>query len=249
MGRKANSQELCRGDLRGIEEGLDYLEELGVSCIYMTPVFQSVSNHKYDIEDYFKVDECFGGDEALRSLIAAAHKRGMKVVLDGVFNHCAHTNPIFVDTSIRGRESPYWDWFFIEGRALRAFPSATNRTFADVPYMPKLNTDNDEVIDYFCRVGRYWIEEFGADGWRLDVSDEISMRFLRRFREAVKSAKPDAVIIGEVWHGRAGVFARGHVRRSHELRPDQGLPGPAGPSGASTLRALPRGSACCSGGT
>ena len=93
-------------------------------------------------------------------------------------------------SSIRGRESPYWDWFFIEGER-SSFSKCNYRTFADVPYMPKLNTDNDEVIDYFCRVGRYWIEEFGADGWRLDVSDEISMRFLRRFREAVKSAKPD----------------------------------------------------------
>ena len=208
-GEKPTPKSFAGGDLRGIEEGLDYLEELGVSCIYMTPVFQSVSNHKYDIEDYFKVDECFGGDEALRSLIAAAHKRGMKVVLDGVFNHCAHTNPIFVDTSIRGRESPYWDWFFIEGER-SSFSKCNYRTFADVPYMPKLNTDNDEVIDYFCRVGRYWIEEFGADGWRLDVSDEISMRFLRRFREAVKSAKPDAVIIGEVWHG-AQEFLRGDM--------------------------------------
>ncbi len=199
-GAKPTPKSFAGGDLRGIEEGLPYLEELGVTCIYMTPVFKSVSNHKYDIEDYFKVDEHFGGDEALRSLIAAAHERGMKVVLDGVFNHCAYTNPIFTDTSVRGRESPYWDWFFIEGER-SSFRDCNYRTFADVPYMPKLNTDNDEVIDYFCRVGRYWIEEFGADGWRLDVSDEISMRFLRRFREAVKAAKPEAVIIGEVWHG------------------------------------------------
>ena len=208
-GGRPGPKSFAGGDLRGIEEALPYLEDLGVSCIYMTPVFKSVSNHKYDIEDYFRVDEHFGGDEALRSLINAAHERGMRVVLDGVFNHCAHTNPIFLDTSVRGRESPYWDWFFIDGER-SSFSERNYRTFADVPYMPKLNTDNDEVIDYFCRVGRYWIEEFGADGWRLDVSDEISMRFLRRFREAVKAAKPEAVIIGEVWHG-AQEFLRGDM--------------------------------------
>jgi glycosidase len=208
-GERPTPKSFAGGDLRGIEEGLPYLEELGVNCIYMTPVFKSVSNHKYDIEDYFKVDEHFGGDEALRSLIKAAHARGMKVVLDGVFNHCAYTNPIFADTAVRGRESPYWDWFYIEGER-SSFTERNYRTFADVPYMPKLNTDNDGVIDYFCRVGRYWIEEFGADGWRLDVSDEISMRFLRRFREAVKAADPDAIIIGEVWHG-AQEFLRGDM--------------------------------------
>lgn len=208
-GGRPGPKSFAGGDLRGIEEALPYLEDLGVSCIYMTPVFKSVSNHKYDIEDYFRVDEHFGGDEALRSLINAAHERGMRVVLDGVFNHCAHTNPIFLDTSVRGRESPYWDWFFIDGER-SSFSERNYRTFADVPYMPKLNTDNDEVIDYFCRVGHYWLEEFGADGWRLDVSDEISMRFLRRFREAVKAAKPEAVIIGEVWHG-AQEFLRGDM--------------------------------------
>lgn len=208
-GGRPGPKSFAGGDLRGIEEALPYLEDLGVSCIYMTPVFKSVSNHKYDIEDYFRVDEHFGGDEVLRSLINAAHQRGMRVVLDGVFNHCAHTNPIFLDTSVRGRESPYWDWFFIDGER-SSFSERNYRTFADVPYMPKLNTDNDEVIDYFCRVGRYWLEEFGADGWRLDVSDEISMRFLRRFREAVKAAKPEAVIIGEVWHG-AQEFLRGDM--------------------------------------
>lgn len=208
-GDEPTPKSFAGGDLRGIEEGLDYLQETGVTCIYMTPVFQSVSNHKYDIEDYYKVDPRFGGDEALRSLIEAAHARGMKVVLDGVFNHCAHTNPIFVDTSVRGRESPYWNWFFIEGER-SSFDECNYKTFADVPYMPKLNTDCDEVIDYFCGVGRYWIEQFGADGWRLDVSDEISMRFLRRFREAVKAAKPEAIIIGEVWHG-AQEFLRGDM--------------------------------------
>ena len=201
-GGRPEPTSFAGGDLRGIEEGLDHLAEMGVSCIYMTPVFLSPSNHKYDVEDYYRVDPRFGGDGALRSLIAAAHGRGMRVVLDGVFNHCSCTNPIFLDTSVRGRESPYWDWFFIEGER-SSFAERNYKTFADVPYMPKLNTDNDAVIDYFCGVGRYWIREFGADGWRLDVSDEISMRFLRRFREAVKAEDPDAVIIGEVWHGAA----------------------------------------------
>ena len=198
-GERPSPKSFAGGDLRGIEEGLDYLAETGVSCIYMTPVFLSPSNHKYDIEDYYRVDPRFGGDEALRSLITSAHERGMRVVLDGVFNHCANTNPIFLDTSVRGRESAYWDWFFIDGER-SSFAERNYKTFADVPYMPKLNTDNDAVIDYFCGVGAWWIREFGIDGWRLDVMDEISDDFLRAFRKAVKAANPDALILGEAWH-------------------------------------------------
>ena len=205
----ALSRSRLGGTINGIRSNLDYIASLGVNCLYLNPVFAAGQYHKYDTIDYLHIDPCFGTDEDFRALVDESHVRGIRVILDGVFNHCAHTNPIFVDTSVRGRESPYWNWFFIEGER-SSFDECNYKTFADVPYMPKLNTDCDEVIDYFCGVGRYWIEQFGADGWRLDVSDEISMRFLRRFREAVKAAKPEAIIIGEVWHG-AQEFLRGDM--------------------------------------
>lgn len=202
-GKKPSPKSFAGGDLYGVIDGLDYLQELGVTLVYLTPVFRSVSNHKYDVMDYYQVDPQFGGNEALRALVEAAHARGMRVMLDGVFNHCSNENEVFLDVVRHGRASPYYDWFFVDGDKAD-FKARNYLTFADVPYMPKLNTDLDAVIDYFCGVGRYWIDEYGVDGWRLDVADEISPRFLRRFREAVKAAKPEAVIVGEVWHEARG---------------------------------------------
>ena len=126
-------------------------------------MFLSPSNHKYDVEDYYRVDPRFGGTG--RSARSSPPPTGGACAWcsTACSNHCSCTNPIFLDTSVRGRESPYWDWFFIEGER-SSFAERNYKTFADVPCMPKLNTDCDAVIDYFCGVGRYWIREFGADG-------------------------------------------------------------------------------------
>jgi len=192
------------GDLHGILRRLAYLEDLGVSCLYLTPVFTSGSNHKYDTMDYYQVDARFGGNGALKALIDQAHSRGIRVLLDGVFNHCSDAHPFFEDVRRHGKASPYHGWFYIDGDkpdALGASKRKRNyRTFAEVSYMPRLNSENPDVIHYFCDVGRYWIREFGADGWRLDVCDELSHTFLRAFRKAVKAAKPEALILGEIWH-------------------------------------------------
>lgn len=198
-GEKPTPGSFAGGDLDGVREGLPYLKELGVSLLYLTPVFRSRSNHKYDVEDYYEVDARFGGNEALRALVKAAHAAGIRVMLDGVFNHCSNENAIFQDVIRRGRRSPYYGWFYVDGDAA-CVERRNYLTFADVPYMPKLNTENDAVIDYFCQVGTHWVTEYGIDGWRLDVADEIAPRFLRRFREAVKAANPEALIVGEVWH-------------------------------------------------
>ena len=181
------------GDLFGIREKLGYLGELGVNVLYMTPVFCSPSNHKYDITDYETVDPAFGGNEALKALIEDAHSRGIRVMLDGVFNHCSWEHPFFKDARKNGKKSPYYDWFFWN-------EDGTYRTFGSVVYMPKLNTGNPDVIRYFSEVAVRWMRHYGVDGWRLDVSDEISHRFLRAFREAVLEQNPEAVIIGEDWH-------------------------------------------------
>ncbi len=183
----------CGGDLVGIQEKLGYLKELGVNLLYLTPVFSSPSNHKYEITDYEQVDPAFGGNNALKSLVEAAHSQGIRILLDGVFNHCSWQHPFFLDARDRGPESPYYSWFFWN-------PDGSYQTFGSVKAMPKLNTGNPQVIRYFSQVAVHWMRDYGIDGWRLDVSDEISHRFLWHFREAVLLQRPDAIIIGEDWH-------------------------------------------------
>ncbi len=204
---KPKPKSFYGGDLPGITQHLDYITDMGFNCVYMTPVFPAISNHKYDIMDYFDVDAGFGGKEALKELIDAAHQRGIRVMLDGVFNHCSNQNPLFIDVVKQGKASPYFDWFFIDGDTVDE-EKINYQTFASVPYMPKLNTGHPAVIDYCCDVARHWVEAYGIDGWRLDVMDELSIAFLRRFRAAVKAANPDALVIGELWHD-PGVYLRG----------------------------------------
>ena len=192
-GVKPTPKSFYGGDLIGIREHLDYLVDLGVNVLYMTPVFCSPTNHKYEITDYETVDPAFGGNEALKSLIEDAHKLGIKVMLDGVFNHCSCRHPFFLDAQKNGKKSPYYDWFFWK-------EDGSYLTFGSVKAMPKLNTGNPEVIRYFSNVAVMWMRDYGADGWRLDVSDEISHKFLRAFRDAVMAQNPEAIIIGEDWH-------------------------------------------------
>lgn len=187
------------GDIKGITEKLDYIKDLGCNALYLTPVFASISNHKYDISDYYLVDPQFGTNEDLKELVKEAHGRGMRVVLDAVFNHCSERIAQFQDVLEKGKESQYFDWFVIEGD--RVSEKRDNyETFAACDYMPKLNTSNEEVQEFLLDIGAYYLTEYDIDGWRLDVSDEISHYFWRKFRERIKSVKPDAVIIGENWH-------------------------------------------------
>jgi glycosidase len=189
------------GDLQGVLDHLDHLERLGVNAIYFNPLFAAETNHKYDTRDYMLVDPHFGTNELLKKLVDACHKRGIRVLLDAVFNHCGRTFAPFVDVLEKGADSAYADWFHI-----REFPLTvkdgvpTFDTFAFTEMMPKLNTENADVQAYLLEVARYWIEEIGVDGWRLDVANEVDHRFWRKFREVVKAAKPDAYILGEIWH-------------------------------------------------
>lgn len=187
------------GDLKGITKRLSYIKGLGVDSIYLTPVFESISNHKYDISDYYNVAGQFGTNDDLKELVDEAHKKGMHIVLDAVFNHCSDRMMQFEDVKRNGKKSPYFDWFIIHGD--RIDESKCNyETFASCKYMPKLNTSNEEVRKFLIDIALYYISEYKIDGWRLDVSDEISFDFWREFRKAVKNANPDAVIIGENWH-------------------------------------------------
>ncbi len=201
-GDKPTPTSFFGGDLPGIRQKLPYLRDLGVTCLYLTPIFPSISNHKYDVIDYYGVDEQFGGKEAFSALMRDVKVAGMRVLLDGVFNHCSDRNPLFQDVVARGAQSRYHDWFFIDGDRPTVEPR-NYQTFSDVAYMPRLNTGNPEVIRYFCDVAAHWVREYGISGWRLDVCDELSDDFLRELRKAVKQADPEAVVIGEVWHESA----------------------------------------------
>ncbi|NMO95921.1 alpha-glycosidase [Paenibacillus lemnae] len=188
------------GDLQGVMNHLDDLTELGINAIYFTPLFLSPSNHKYDIVDYKQVDPHFGTNELFKQLVDQCHERGIRVMLDAVFNHCSDQFPPFQDVVKHGADSKYKDWFHVN-----EFPVAVNDgiptydTFGFFANMPKFNTANPEVKKYLLEVAEYWIKEIHVDGWRLDVANEIDHDFWRDFRKVVKGANPEAYIVGEVW--------------------------------------------------
>lgn len=191
------------GTIRGIEENVDYLTVLGINCIYINPIFTAGEYHKYDILDYFHVDPCFGSNEDFRHMVNVLHESGIRVIIDGVFNHCGWEFFAFEDVVKNGEESIYADWFYrLEYPVVR--PDNPQEIpgyecFAYERMMPKLNTSNPEVMKYLIEVGTYWVREFDIDGWRLDVASEVDDTFWREFRRAVKAVKQDCFIIGEVW--------------------------------------------------
>ncbi|ALF09762.1 alpha-glycosidase [Parageobacillus thermoglucosidasius] len=188
------------GDLEGIIQHLDHLVDLGVNGIYLTPIFHAPSNHKYDTTNYFEIDPHFGDKQTFKKLVDLCHEKGIRVMLDAVFNHCGYYFSPFQDVLKNGEASKYKDWFHIHEFPLQTTPRPNYDTFAFVAQMPKLNTENPEVKKYLLDVATYWIREFDIDGWRLDVANEIDHQFWREFRQAVKSIKPDVYILGEIWH-------------------------------------------------
>ena len=184
--------EIYGGNLKGIIEKLDYLSELGINCLYLTPIFESDSSHKYDIKDYYKIDSTFGDGKIFRELVNKCHERGIKVILDAVFNHTSNHFFAFEDILINKNNSKYFDWYMFNG-------SGKYDTFGSEETMPKVNTANENAKKYFLEVSRYWIEHYDIDGWRLDVANEIDHNFWRDFRRAVKEIKENLFIVGELW--------------------------------------------------
>ena len=204
---KPDAQDFYGGDLQGVLDHLDHLTELGVNGIYFTPVFKAPSNHKYDTQDYLEIDPNFGDKPLFQKVIEEAHKRGMKVMLDAVFNHIGDTSPQWQDVLANQENSKFADWFHVNewpaSYKETGFESAddlTYDTFAFTPHMPKLNTANKEVQDYLLNIADYWIREFDIDAWRLDVADEVDHHFWKQFRATCDAAKKDFYILGEVWH-------------------------------------------------
>ena len=189
------------GDLRGIIEKISYLSELGIDAIYLTPIFSSPSPHKYDTSDYYQIDPHFGDFETFKELVDKCHERNIKVILDGVFDHCGYNFWAFQDVVQKGRKSKYRKWFRIYDFPIRTHPQPTYETWGKgIWWMPRLLTENPEVKKYLIKVAVYWIEKAGIDGWRLDVASEVDHDFWREFRKAVKRANPEALLIGEVPH-------------------------------------------------
>ena len=210
------------GDLYGVIEKLDYLQDLGINAIYFTPIFASAANHRYHTYDYYNVDPLLGGNDALKKLLKEAHKRDIRVVLDGVFNHASRGFWQFHHVLENGEGSPYVDWFYFDPERLKgrrrwgAYP-ATGELAAlqngegslqaigyqgwwNLPALPKFNTNTPAVREFLFGVAEYWIK-FGIDGWRLDVPGEIDDdEFWREFRRRVRAINPDAYIVGEIWH-------------------------------------------------
>ncbi|MDQ8759187.1 glycoside hydrolase family 13 protein [Streptococcus ruminantium] len=192
------------GDLAGIIEHLDYLQDLGITGLYLCPIFKAPSNHKYDTSDYYQIDPQFGTNEELKQLVSKAHQRGMRVMLDAVFNHIGYQSKQWQDVLEKGERSIYRDWFHIDRFPLveekNGQECVNYQTFAFQKKMPKLNTAHPEVKTYLLDIARFWIEECDIDAWRLDVANEIDHQFWKEFRKTVLSIKPDLFILGEIWH-------------------------------------------------
>lgn len=202
-----NGAPPCRGGtVRGVTENLDYIASLGFNCIYLNPIFAARSYHRYDTLDYYRIDPHMGAEDDLRDLVRRAHALGIRVILDGVFNHVSSDHPFFRDVLEKGRASRYYSCFYAlpETPRLPAAGELPGYTcFSYVADMPKTNTANPFLRQYFCDVGAYWVRKFDVDGWRLDVANELDDGFLRAFRASVKAAKSDALIVGEVWENAA----------------------------------------------
>lgn len=202
-----NGAPPCRGGtVRGVTENLDYIVSRGFNCIYLNPIFAARSYHRYDTLDYYRIDPHMGAEDDLRDLVRRAHALGIRVILDGVFNHVSSDHPFFRDVLEKGRASRYYSCFYAlpETPRLPAAGELPGYTcFSYVADMPKTNTADPFLRQYFCDVGAYWVRKFDVDGWRLDVANELDDGFLRAFRASVKAAKSDALIVGEVWENAA----------------------------------------------
>jgi len=190
------------GDLLGVRDHLDHILDLGANAIYLNPIFQSASNHRYHTHDYEHVDPLLGGDAAFSQLLAACRERGIRVLLDGVFNHASRGFFPFHDILENGSASPYLDWFYIKGFPLYAYDFKHPPNYAawwGLHALPKINVRCPAAREYLMRIGEKWIK-VGADGWRLDVANEIDDdEFWREFRRRVRAQNPQAYLIGEVW--------------------------------------------------
>lgn len=207
-GTSPTRENYMGGDLAGIIKKIPYLKELGVECLYLTPIFEGDFNHKYATTNYFCVDPIFGSNEELRELVRKCHAQEIRIILDGVFNHTGIHFPYFQDVLEKQEQSDYKNWFLIE-----KFPVTVSADCYECvgayPYMPKLNTANPEVRSYIIEVMDYWMREYQIDGWRLDVADEVDSSVWEMARLVLKEKYPECILLGETW-GYGGRLLRGN---------------------------------------
>ncbi|MEG1742938.1 MAG: glycoside hydrolase family 13 protein [Clostridia bacterium] len=212
QGGHLNNNNFFGGTLFGIAEKIEYIKALGTDCIYLSPIFKAYSNHKYDTGDYLHVDEMFGGDEALKNLIAVCKSNGIRLILDGVFNHVGDDSVYFNKYgnynsigAYQSPDSPYSDWFTLK--------NGKYDCWWGVKALPKVNKTSS-FRDFICNVVIPKYMDMGVDGWRLDVVDEYTNDFTEQIVAAIKSKKSDAIIIGEVWENASNKVAYGE-RKSY----------------------------------
>lgn len=205
------NNEVYGGNLKGITKKLPYIKSVGFNGIYLTPIFKANTAHKYDTVDYYQIDPSFGTNEDFKELVKEAHKLGIKVMLDGVFNHAGFFHPYFQDVVKNNENSKFANAFVIKKWPAVDFDyddytifaqsqkNINYETFATTPYMPKWNFTSKTTEDYLLGVVKYWIDEYNIDAWRLDVSNEISFEFLRKIKKAARESNPDIYILGENW--------------------------------------------------
>jgi cyclomaltodextrinase / maltogenic alpha-amylase / neopullulanase len=192
------------GDFRGIIQRFDYLLDLGITAIYLNPIFVSPATHRYHTVDYFQIDPKLGDMADFRAMLDVAHRNSVRIILDGVFNHCGRGFFAFSDVMENGAHSPYKDWFHIHRFPVEAYSHGDSHNYAtwwDYKALPKFNTGNPAVRKFLFDVARYWLQQ-GADGWRLDVPNEIDDdTFWEEFRQITKAVNRDAYLVGEIWDG------------------------------------------------
>lgn len=206
------------GTLRGVREKLDYLADLGVTVIYLNPIFEAASNHRYDTADYLRIDPMLGDEEEFCALAREAAERGISIMLDGVFNHCGQDSRYFnrygnypEPGAWQGDESPYRDWFFFN-------EDGTYDGWWGNPDLPDVNEKSPEYRELICGqdgVVRKWLRA-GARGWRLDVADELSDSFIEDIKAAMVAERPDGALVGEVWEDASNKMAYGKLRQYFE---------------------------------
>ena len=191
------------GDLWGVADKLSYLADLGITALWFNPIFQSASNHRYHTHDYFKIDPVLGGEAAFDAVLEGARKHGIRIILDGVFNHASRGFFQFSDIAEHQEKSAFLDWFHIRDFPVKPYDEGTPATYDawwGLHALPKLNTETEAVREYLWSVGTYWVDK-GIDGWRLDVPNEIATPgFWDEFRRRVRASNPEAYITGEIWH-------------------------------------------------
>lgn len=197
-------EDIYGGDLKGIISKLEYLSDLGITGIYMTPIFKAKSSHKYDTTDYTQIDSSFGDEEDMRNLVQKAHELGIKVMIDAVFNHCGERFMPWQDVLKNGKHSKYYDWFWINDWPIEKTDPKTKDgryySFAFEANMPKLNTNHPEVVNYFTKLCKYWVSEWKIDGIRFDVGNEVAHSFIKILRQQLKKLNPQIFLLGEIWH-------------------------------------------------